>query len=120
MARQGYDPKANAFAKFDAMGVDQVRLNYGGTPPAGSRVLQVYDWAKEWLAPYEREARLSSEASQAESLETAKSARDAAWVAAEAAREAAREAKTANTIATLALIAAVIAIVISIISAFVG
>lgn len=108
------------FIQFEKMGVDEVRLKYGGAPDQGAAVLtkMVYGWAKEWLAPYERDARLANEVSQAESLATAKSAKDAAWVAAEAAREAAREAKSANTIATLALAAAVIAIAISIVGLF--
>ena len=103
------------FIQFEKMGVDQVRLKYGGAPPSGSHtmIIQVYGWAKEWLAPHEREARLSNEASQAESLATATSAKDAAW-------EAARAAKSANTIATLALVAAVIAIAISIVGVFLG
>ena len=64
--------------------------------------------AKEWLAQFDHERKL---ASQAESLEIATSAKDAAW-------EAARTAKTANIIATLALVAAMIAIAVSIVSAF--
>lgn len=108
------------FIQFENMGVDQVRLKYGGVPPGGSptMIVQVYGWAKEWLAPYEREARLSNEASQAESLAIATSAKDAAWSAADAARDAAREARTANVIATLALIGAAIAIAVSIVGLF--
>ena len=121
MADSNYDPKENAFGKFERMGLDEVRLHYGGHPPQGSAIAikQLYGWAKEWLAPYERDARLANEASQTESLAIAMSAKDAAWVAADAARVAAREASTANTIATLALIGATIAIAVSIIAAFV-
>ena len=120
MTQPRHDPKANAFAKFEQMGLDQVRLQYGGQPDQGAAVStkMFYGWAKEWLAPFEREARLSNEASQAESLATAISVKDAAWEAASAARDAADRAQTANTIATLALIAAVIAIAFSVIGLF--
>ena len=94
------------------MGEDAVRRTIaqgGGTP-------QWIAFAKEWLAQFDHERNV---ASQADSLAVATSAKDAAWAAAEAAREAAAAAKTANTIATLALAAAVIAIAISIVSAFV-
>lgn len=86
------------------MGEEKVRWTIaqgGGTP-------EWIAFAKEWLAQFDHERKLSS---QAESLEIATSAKDAAW-------EAARAAKNANTIATLALVAAVIAIAVSIVSAF--
>lgn len=87
------------------MGEEKVRraiAQGGGTP-------EWIAFAKEWLAQFDHERKLSS---QAESLEIATSAKDAAW-------EAARAAKNANTIATLALAVAVIAIAVSIVSAFV-
>ena len=93
------------------MGEESVRraIAQGGGAP------EWIAFAKEWLAQFDHERKLTS---QADSLEIATSAKDAAWVAADAARAAAREAKTANTIATLALVAAVIAIAVSIVSAF--
>ena len=120
MSRENYSPKEQAFAQFEQMGEDQIRLwlAAGQTAPQAAQSNQRRYWATEWLAPLEEQARLRNETSQAESLNTAKSAKDAAWEAANAARVAAREAKTANMIATLALIAAVIAIAVSIVGLF--
>ena len=86
------------------MGEESVRravAQGGGTP-------EWIAFAKEWLAQFDHDRKV---ASQAESLEIATSAKNAAW-------EAARAAQSANTIATLALVAAVIAIAVSIVSAF--
>lgn len=112
------DQKAAAFAQFEKMGEDEVRLWIQFTPANHHSINVRLSWAKEWLAKIDQQTRLRNEASQAESLEIAKSAKDAAWVAAEAAREAALEAKKANTIATLAMIGAVIAIAVSIVGIF--
>ena len=105
-------------AEFEAMGSDHVRLWLSTCDSTSVWAKQKRALAVEWLAKFDKQSRLQTEASQAESLATAKSAKDAAWEAANAARLAAREAQKANMIATIALVGAVIAIAVSIISAF--
>ena len=106
--------KQTAFAAFDRLGEDYVRLSLSSPPSGTSAYYKLRrSWMTEWLAQFEKDSRLRNEASQSESLETAKSAKNAAW-------EAARQAKNANTLAALALTAAVIAIAISIVGIFLG
>lgn len=74
------------FLKFDRMGVDQVRRQYG-IRPAGlsSQVSAVYSFAAEWLAKFDEADRLSTAVDNAEAKQMARSAKNAAWAAAIAA-----------------------------------
>ncbi len=129
MPNESFDKaKATEFAEFDKMGEDRVRLL--AKRISGPRK----DFADEWLAKINQEARLRNDASQAESLTTAISAKDAAWAAADAASRAANEAsraadeasranalaKNANTIATMAAIIAIICTAVTLVVSFVG
>ncbi|MBE5073671.1 hypothetical protein IM511_05070 [Erythrobacteraceae bacterium E2-1 Yellow Sea] len=90
-----------AFKQFDTMGVDHVRLQYGGPPPegAGVNLKMIYSWAKQWLAKFDEAERLSGIEDKEDAKRIARSAKNAAWIAAIA--------------ATIAAIAAVVAIVTS-------
>lgn len=89
------------FSEFVKMGLDHVRLQYGGTPPSGASVnLKTrYSFAKEWLSKFDEEERLSNIKERDEAKRVARSAEKAAWAAAIA--------------AIIAAIAAVVAIAMS-------
>jgi hypothetical protein len=83
------------------MGVDHVRLQYGGQPDASYsiQIKQRYSWAKEWLAKHDERDRLTEEADRAEANRMARSAKNAAWAAAIAAIIAAAAAIASAVIA---------------------
>jgi hypothetical protein len=82
--KQGY------FAEFEKLGEDHVRLMLQ-SPTTGTSVNYKIrrNCATEWLAQFERKARLEAEAERTENKRMARSAKNAAWAAAIAAMIAA-------------------------------
>ena len=90
-----------AFNQFESLGVDHVRLEYGGPPPEGAAISRkmIYSWAKEWLATFDKDDRLASLENSKEARRMARSAKNAAWAAAIAAIVAAVAAIASAVIA---------------------
>ena len=78
--------KESAFREFDRMGVEHVQRWLVATQNRSApSIVFRRELAAEWLAPFDRQSRETSEADNVESKRIARSAKNAAWAAAIAA-----------------------------------